>query len=516
MTTYDTIILGSSPNALTVAAYLSRSGERVLVLEPSDTIGGANATSQFFDGFRADLGLMSGRLSDSIVKDLKLESHGLEVIERDTITSMLPDGKSFSLSKDLDKSVEALSSFAKNDAESYKQLWNLLQQASDFLKEGQSITPPPHGLKNVPEMVALVAKLRGYGARQMTEIMRLLLMPVRDMLDEWFENPALKGLLASAAVRGLSQGPFAGGTTFNLLHHLAIGDGYFRATAKGGIGAVCNALAEAARAAGAELRTKSGVARINIENGIASGVELSTKEKIAAGRIISDFDVRHTFRHLVDPAELQPEFNRAVNCLKYNSSVVRINLALKELPEFTSGITEAALAGTLVLAPSVAYIEKAFDSAKRGKVSGEPYLEITIPTIKDRSLAPSGKHVMSIWLQYAHFSAHPDSETVLNTAVKQTSEFAQGLKELILKAQVLCPQDFQDQYLLTEGHLYGAEMMLSQAFFLRPIPGYAQYTTPIERLYLCGPATHPGGGISGVGGLNLAKELQKTAVALSV
>ncbi len=514
--TYDTIILGSSPNALTTAAYLARSGERVLVLEPSGTVGGANATAQFFDGFHADLGLMSGRLNADIIKELKLESCGLETIERDTITSLLPEGKSFSLSGSLEKSAETISSFSTKDADSYKKMWSLLEQASDFLKAAQSMTPPPHGQKSVPDMTALVAKLRGYGKRQMTEIMRLLLMPVRDMLDEWFENPALKGLLATAAVRGLSQGPFAGGTTFNLLHHIAIGDGYFRSTAKGGTGAICKALAEAATTSGVEIRTKAGIARIDINNGVASGVELASKEKIVAGRIISDLDVRYTFRHLIDPTELQPEFNRAVQCLKYNSSVVRINLALKELPKFAAGITEKALSGTLVIAPSVAYIEKAFDSAKRGTVSTEPYLEFTIPTINDSSLAPSGKHVMSIWLQYAPYSARPDAEQVLNIAIKKISEFAPGLKELILKSQVLCPQDFQDRYLLTEGHLYGADMTLSQAFFLRPMPGYAQYSTPIEQLYLCGPATHPGGGISGVAGLNLAKVLNKTAVAVSV
>jgi phytoene dehydrogenase-like protein len=255
MTNYDTILLGSSANALTAAAYLAKAGKQVLVLEPSAQIGGATATALFADGFRADLSLTSGRLDPSIVSELQLES--LEVIERISITSLLPNGKSFTLPADREAAAEVIRSFAPGDAPRYGQFLQLLDLATDFLGSTYSMAPPKaHSPSpaDVTQLVGLVGKLRGYGRREMSEVMRLLVMSVRDLLDEWFESPELKGLLASPGVRGLTQGPFAGGTTFNLLHHLAIGDGYFRATAQGGIGAIIGALADAARAAGAELR----------------------------------------------------------------------------------------------------------------------------------------------------------------------------------------------------------------------------------------------------------------------
>jgi phytoene dehydrogenase-like protein len=509
MPSYDTIILGSSANALTAAAYLARAGQRVLVLEQSAQLGGAMATTEFADGFRADLGLLSGRLDPGIVRELALREHGLEVIERDTITSLLPDQRSFTLPADREAAAEIIRGFAPDDAARYGQFMRLLDLGSDLLG-GTYAAPPPNpqhpSTADAAQLLALAGRLRGYGRRDMAEVMRLLVMPVRDLLDEWFEHAQLKGLLASAGVRGLTQGPFAGGTTFNLLHHLTIGDGYVRATAKGGIGAISQALAAAAQAYGAELRANASAAQVIVTDGVASGVQLANGETIAAMRVISDYDARYTFTQLVDPPELEPEFNRAVANIRYNGAVARINLALSELPSF-GDIDDAALRGTLVLAPSLALLERAFDGAKYGAVSDQPYLEACIPTLADPTLAPAGKHVLSIWFQYAPYRNNLDPQRLSELALARLSEFAPNLRSLVLHTQVITPRDFEAQFQLSEGHLYGGDMTLAQSFFLRPLPGFAQYRTPIEQLFLCGAATHPGGGVSGLAGKNAAERV---------
>jgi phytoene dehydrogenase-like protein len=508
MTSYDAILLGSSPNALTAAAYLARGGKGVLVLEPSAHIGGAVSTTQFAEGFAGDVSLTSGRLDPDTIKDLKLHEHGLEVIERNTITSLLADGRSFTLPADRDAATEVIRGFAPNDAARYKSFMQLVDLASNFLQTAYVMTPPNHhppSQTDVQKLTALVSQLRGYGRREMTEVMRLLVMSVRDLLDEWFESAELKGLLGAAGVRGLSQGPFAGSTTFNLLHHLAIGDGYFRATARGGIGAISQALSKAAISYGAEIRTQVGSVHVNVADGVATGVQVDG-ESIDATMIISDYDARHTFSNLVSPPELEPEFNRAVRNIRYNGAVARINLALRELPKFT-GLADESLAGTLSIAPSLAYIEQAFDGAKYGDISNQPFLEVTVPTISDATLAPAGKHVISIWLQYAPYRNNVNPERVCDLAVDRLSEFVPNLRSLVQHSQVIMPRDYEAQFHLSEGHLYGGEMNLAQAFYLRPLPGFAQYRTPISHLYLCGAATHPGGGVHGLSGRNAAREL---------
>ena len=509
MSKFDTVILGSSPNALTVAAYLARSGEKVLVIEPAEQVGSFATGSEFSPGFRADLGLISGQLDPKVVSDLNLEKHGLEVIKRDTLSSLLPAGRSFTLSADRKAAAEAIRKFSVTDADKYEKFMQLLDMAAELLKNAYSMTSPgsqPGNPASEQNMVALVSQLRGFGRREMTEVMRLLVMSVRHFLDEWFESAELKGVLATPGVRSLLQGPFAGATTFTLLHHLAIGDAYFRSTARGGVSAISRALAAAAKSFGAEIRTGVQIKSICVNDGVATGVELSN-EKIEAARVISDFDADYTFRKLIAPPELEPEFNRLLPLAKYNGCVARINLALKELPKF-EGLSEEALRGTVVLAPSIAYLEKAYDASKYGKLSEKPYLELVIPSLSDPSVAPAGKHVMSIWMQYAAYrSKELTQERVLELALTALSEHSPNLKTLVTASQVVTAKDLEKQFNLTEGHLYGGEMSLTQAFYLRPLPGYAEYRGPLENLYLCGASTHPGGGINALAATNLLKEL---------
>ena len=507
MSSYDTIILGSSPNALTAACYIARAGEKVLVLEPSDTVGGEASTVEFAKGFKGDIALTSGRIDAEIVKDLKLSEHGLEVIERNTLTSLLPGGKSFTLLADRDAAAKTIGSFSSKDAAKYKQFMELVDLASKFLKSAYDKNPPrqhPPSKEDLEHLSALIGELKGYGRREMTEVMRLIVMSVRDLLNEWFENAELKGLLAACAVRGINQGPFAAGTTFSMLHDISQGDGFFRATARGGVGAISKAIAKAAQSYGAEIRTSTGALSVIVTDGRATGVKAGA-EKISANNIISDFDALYTFTKFVAPPELEPEFNRALRNLRYAGSVARINLALKSLPKF-NGLTDDALKGTLTVAPSLAYLERAHDDAKRGAVSANLFMEISIPSLADDTLAPEGKHVMSIWMQHVPLNCDAKDSSLADLAIKQLSEFCPELKNLVEHTQVITPRDFESKYHLTEGQLYGGEINLAQAFYLRPIPGFSQNGTPISNLFLCGSATHPGG-ITGQSGRNAARAL---------
>jgi phytoene dehydrogenase-like protein len=503
------IILGSSPNALTAAAYLAKAGRQVLVLEPRTQLGGAYTTSEFAAGFRGDQSLIAGRISREIVHELELARHGLQPIERTSISSLLPNGQSFTLPADTGAAAEIIRSFAPADAAKYPAFMQLLDMASDLLQAAYATLPPEAHHPSAAEqhqLIALVAKMRGYGRREMAEVMRLLVMPIRDLLDEWFENQALKGLLASVAIRGLNQGPFASGTTFNLLHHLAIGDGYFRANAAGGIGAIHTALAAAATTAGATIRTGVGELRIIVADGTATGVQLADGEVLAAEAVVSDYDAYYTFTQLVRPPELEPEFNRAIRKIQYRGSVARLNLALQHTPQFT-GITADGLAGTLVISPSIASLERCHDAAKRGMLPEQFYLEISVASNSDTSLAPEGQQSMAVWIQYVPHQCH-DGEQLLECVLTQLESAAPGIRQLIIGSQLLLPDDYAKQYDHTEGQLYGGEMSLAQAFFLRPVPGYAHYATPIAGLYWCGAATHPGGGISGINGRNAARQVE--------
>jgi phytoene dehydrogenase-like protein len=349
----------------------------------------------------------------------------------------------------------------------------------------------------------------------MSEVLRLPVMSARHFLDEWFESAELKGLLSSLAVRGAMQGPFGGGSTFNLLHHMAIGDGLFRATARGGTGAICTALAEAAKSHGAKIQTSSGEFTLILKDGTATGVRLTESGEIYdASEIISDYDAAYTFRKLVEPPELEPEFNRQLSHTRYNGCVARMNFALNAVPNFT-GISEEALRGTLVLAGTIADLEKSYDGAKYGSFSKSPYMEITIPSLNDPSVAPAGKHTISLWVQYTPYKNKISAQDLQDRVLAKLNEYAPDFTKQVQQTQVIMPAEFESKFNLTEGHLYGGDMTLTQAFYLRPIPGFAQYTTPIDSLYLCGSATHPGGGLSGLGGKNAANELSESKLPVS-
>jgi phytoene dehydrogenase-like protein len=524
MTHYDSIIIGAGHNGLTTAAYLAKAGQKVLVLERRAIVGGSVVTEEFLTGYRADSCFHTGNLHPSVVRDLSLSLDSAPAASSPPgIFAPQPDGSHLLLSSGITQTVDSIARYSKADAKQWPAFVALLNKAAGFLTEVYS-NPFPRIPKIDSSETSVLAqiglKLRGLGKKDMMEVIRLLPMSATELLDEWFESDALKGAIGAQAIHNLTQGPLAAGTAYNLAHHWTIQGGLFKSAPKGGVGLLTQYLAQAAKTLGVEIRTGAEVAHITVKNGVASGVVLASGEEITAKRVISNADPRRTFLNLVGPLELDAHFVWAVQNIKLRGSTARIHLALNGLPQFTALETVGAnnysplLRSTTVIAPSLNYLERAYDAAKYGDYSPKPYLEITIPTLTDPSMAPEGKHVMSIHAQYAPYHLKgkewgAEREAWGEVVIDTLSEYAPNLKSLISQRQILTPLDLENTYGLTEGNLHHGEMMLDQFLFMRPIPGWSQYRTPIVNLYLCGSGTHPGGGVSGLCGRNAAKMVLK-------
>ena len=521
---YDAIIVGAGHNGLTTAAYLAKAGLKVLVLERRPVVGGAVVTEEGFPGFKVDTCSHGGQLRPDIGRDLGLAQHGLEIVSaHPTLFAPQPDGRQLLLSQGIAQTVESIERFSRADAKQWPAFVALLSKVAALLNEAYALTPPRVPAITPAEMPALAQlglKLRGLGRKDMMEAVRMLPMSVAELLDEWFESDALKGAIGAFGVHGVMQGPMSGGTAFVLLHHWAINGGLFRPTVRGGMGQIANALANAAKAWGAEIRTGAEVAQIMVQDGKAIGVALASGEEINGRLVISNADPRRTFvgghkePPLLDSMELDPSFVRAVQNIRMRGACAKVNLALNGLPQFAGAHDHSPLHGTIVISPSLKYLERAYDAAKYGSYSPKPYLEIALPSVNDPSLAPEGRHVISIFAQYAPYHLKEGTwaerrEALGDLVIETLSEYAPNLQSLITNYQVLTPLDLEEQYGLTEGNIHHGEMMLDQILFMRPVPGWAQYHTPIENLYLCGAGTHPGGGVSGASGRNAARQILK-------
>ncbi len=512
---YDIIVIGAGHNGLTAAAYLARAGQKVLIVERREIVGGSVVTEEVWPGFKVDTLNHRGELRADIVRDLNLTQHGLEVMRTDAhLVAPQVDGSALALSANQARTVESIERFSKADARQWPAFVALMSKVAGFLNDVYA-APFPRVPKVDPAEGAWLAqlglKLRGLGKKDMMEALRVLPMSLVELLDEWFESDALKGALGAQGVHGLAQGPMSAGTAFLLLHHWANHNGPFKATAKGGLGQITQALASAAKAFGAEIRTNAEVARICVNDGKATSVMLASGEEIHARRIISNADPRRTFLGLVGPLELDPHFVWAVQNIKLRGCVAKVNLALDGLPGFKSASETNALRGTIVISPSLKYLERAYDAAKYGDYSKQPYLEATLPTLSDPSLAPPGKHILSVHMQFAPYKGETkDWRLEIEKVVIETlSQYAPNLQSLVSNSQVLTPHDLETRFGLTEGNLYHGEMMLDQILFMRPVSGWAQYRTPIDHLYLCGAGTHPGGGVTGAPGRNAARQILK-------
>jgi len=525
--TFDAIVIGSSPNELAAAALLGRAGRRVLLLEQGDRLGGPFVTEELAPGFRVDACAHdAGWIPPAIIRDLELERHGLSLLQPDALSmTPLAGAEPLVLWRDQARTIEGLRRRSPVDAERWSSFAAHMAKLAGFLEQLYS-APPPQPVSTRPaDLFALLQaglRLRGLGADAMVEFLRVLPMPVADLLDEWFTDAALKATLAAGGLQHLRQGPRSAGTTFTMLHHqVGRGAGCFRqrTAARGGMGALVEALAAAARARSVTLRTGAEVERIAVQHGRATGVVLASGEVLPCRTVLSGADPRRTFLDLVDAAQLDPEFLRAVRHIKYRGVWAKVNLALDELPEFDGGDGEgmyaAALSGVIHIGPTMDYLERAYDGAKHGGVSASPMLEAVIPSIADPSLAPAGKHVMSVAVQYVPYQPEDGAWTteradaLADRVVDLLSEHAPNLKGLIRQRQVLTPADLEARWGLAEGHLYQGELTLDQILFMRPVPGWSRSATPVEGLYLSGAAAHPGGGILGGPGALAARAVLK-------
>ncbi|MCH8889873.1 MAG: NAD(P)/FAD-dependent oxidoreductase [Myxococcales bacterium] len=522
MGNYDAIIIGAGHNGLVAAAYLAKAGRRVLVLERRDQVGGAAVTEEIFPGFKvstvADGG---GYVSAKVRRDLKLDSH-VETVQSDAVAFCpQPDGKQLTIWRDTEKTIQEIARFSKADAEAYPKFLDLMNAIAAVIGGIMEMTPPDLPevkFKDIRAGVGLLGPVWKLGRKRIPELLRVMPMSTTDLLNEYFESGAVKGAIGANCVLGLSYGPMESGTALTLaIAWSQSGTGLFRSAGvvKGGIGALTAAMADAARGFGAEIRTGAAVAKIVVEDGKVTGVQLEAGEQLGAPVVVSAADVRSTFHNLVKPSSLNASFMNHVDCIKYRGSGTRIHLALRGLPEFASlsGSDAAArLRGPIQIAPSLEYIEQAYDCTKYGEYADRPYLDMLIPSLSDPSLAPDGQHILSITAKFGPYQLGEGSwderkEAFADVAIDTLAEYAPNIKDLIPQRAVISPLDLERTYGLPEGNPNHGEMTLDQFMHMRPIPGFARYRMPIGGLYLCSAGTHPGGGVTGIPGHNAAREI---------
>lgn len=521
MANYDAIIIGAGHNGLVAAAYLARAGKKILLLERRSIIGGIAITEEIFPGFKIPTcAHLIGSFSKTILSDLELERQGLELLPLNPLLfAPAPEGNGLVIPRELSNAAQQIARYSKADADRFQPFCELFKRLSEFLATLYQAPLPNKANPNhfhLAKFLELAWKFHRLGEKEMHEFLRILPMSIADLLNEWFESELLKGALAGRAMLASFIGPRQQGSAFNFLHHqLGESNGALPRTGfvRGGIGRLTEALNAAAKSSGAELRSAAEVTKIIIANGLATGVVLKSGEEIQAERIVSSVDVKQTLLGLIEPTALDPHFLLQVKNIRSRGTVAKINLALDGLPKFSS-VGQAALGGIIHIGPSLDYLERASDDAKYGRFSKRPFLEITIPSIADPSLAPNAKHVVSVWMQSAPYRLresnwYAEREALGDAVVQTIEEYAPGFINRILHRQVLTPLDLEETYGVTQGHLYHAEMALDQVFFMRPIPGWAAYQTPIDNLHLCGSGTHPGGGITGFPGYYAAREVLK-------
>jgi len=518
---YDAVIVGGGHNGLTCAAYLAKAGRRVLVLEKRHVLGGAAVSEEVFPGFTFSVcSYVVSLLRPEIIHELDLPRHGLEIIPLDASFTPLPNGDSICRWGDKEKTYKELARFSKRDAEFYPQFGKRMTRLCQFVRPIlDMVAPRPTSLRpsELLELLGLGKRFADLGEDDAFWKSKLMTMSAVDYLRNFFETEPLVATMAVSGIIGTFLGVRSPGTAYVLLHHyMGEIDGAMRSWgfARGGTGMVSLSIARAAEEAGAEIRTEAGVAEILIRDGEAYGVVLEGGEEIQAGTVISGCDPHRTFLKLCDQKELDEGFVESVQRYRMRGSSGKVNLALDAVPEFTArpGVGPH-LMGDIAVAPSVDYLEQAYDEAKYGHYSKRPYLNIVLPSLVDPSVAPPGKHVLSAFVQYAPYQLADgldwDSERDAfgETVIDTIEEYAPSIRKHILHKQVLTPLDLERQFGLTEGNIFHGELSLSQLFFLRPVPGWAQYSTPIKSLYLCASGTHPGGGVMGAPGRLAARKI---------
>jgi phytoene dehydrogenase-like protein len=519
----QTIVIGAGHNALVTAFYLAKGGKKPLVLERRPIVGGCATSEELAPGYRsATLAHTLGPIRPAVVRDMQLQRRGVKFVQPDPrLVSVAPDGRALVFSTDPGRTAEAIRAFSAKDATKYPEFCATLGRVGGFLTELLEMTPPSIDSPSAGalwELLKTGRRFRSLGRRESFALLRWGPMAVADLVAEWFETDLLQASIAARGIHGTAMGPWSAGTGAVLLLAAAVdpAPGGSSVSAVGGPGAVTRAMADAARAAGAEIRTGADVHHILVKDGAVAGVALADGTEIAATTVISGADPRRTFLQLLDPVELEPDFMTRIRNYRCPGTVAKLNFALTALPSFRgiSGDAAAALRGRVHVGPGIDYLERAFDASKYGETSASPYLDITFPTIDDPSMAPAGRHVMSVHMQYAPFKRRSGSWTgqedaLADTVLRTLEVYAPGVTGLVEHRQVITPLDLQQVYGLTGGHIHHGELALDQLFTMRPTLGWADYRTPINGLYLCGSGTHPGNGLTGASGQNAAREVLK-------
>jgi len=505
---YDVIVVGGGHNGLTTAAYLAKAGRSVLVLERRHLVGGAAVSEEIYPGFIYSVcSYVISLLRPEVIQELNLAQHGLQIIPLEGTFIPMENNDYLALWPDEGDTREDIKRHSRRDAERYFEFEEMMYEMAYAVKPILGMVPPDMvspSLRDLGTLRDLGKHLKTLDRRKLHYLTKIMTMSAADFLAEWFETDVVAASIAGSSIIGTMLGPYSPGTAYVLLHHfMGELDGAFTAwgSQKGGTGAFSETVARAARSFGAEIRVSSPVDHVIVKNGSAKGVVLEDGSEIEGRIVVSGCDPKVTFEKLVDSKDLPDDLVASLKNFKYRGSSGKVNLALDGLPEFPSAPDPSINDGMYSIGPSMEFIERAYDEAKYGWYSSRPYMDAVIPTVRDPSMAPPGKHVLSLFCQYASYdlekSNWEDERENFGDAVVDTfCEFAPNLKDLILHRQVVTPWDMEKEFSLTEGNIFQGELTLDQLFFQRPALGWAQYRTPIKNYYQCGSATHPGGGIT--------------------
>lgn len=519
---YDAIIIGGGHNGLTAAAYLAKSGRRVLVLERRHLLGGAAVTEEIFPGFKYSVcSYVVSLLRPEVIQELQLHKHGLHLMPLNSGFTPMEDGNYLATFPDEASNIEEIRRHSRRDADTFVEFHNMMYELAYAVKPILAMVPPDPsnpGIDGLRTLRNLGKHMQSLGKKKFYWLTKIMTMSAYDFLHEWFETDILISSITLTSIIGTMLGTKSPGTAYVLLHHyMGELDGALTAwgSQKGGTGEISEAIASAARSFGAELRCNAPVAQIIVKNGKAIGAALENGDEIYGKTIVSACDPIVTFRKLVDEKELPSDFVDTIDKFKFRGSSGKINLALDGLPNFPAMQDKALIGGMLQICPGTDYMERAYDDAKYDDFSKRPLIEAVIPTVIDPTMAPPGKHMMSIFVQYAsynmpsHGNRDQQREAFSKAVIDTLAEYTPNLKDLILHKQTLTPWDLEQEFGLTEGNIFHGELTLDQLFFMRPTPGWADYRTPIRNYYQCGSGTHPGGGITGGPGRLAALKIMK-------